>query len=1644
MIKSRIILRVFFIVALIFILAWISARAEQQGDFSYSLQGNEATITGYTGLDQVVTLPSVVGDSGQYPVVAVGDHAFADLNTITRVIIPNSVITVGSNAWQNGHPDLVIECVDWNVSVMEYALANGIDCQADNIFISKTGQLNAVPGKNYDGTADPLTIPQGVIKIGDNEVFSQGSFTQVALPTTLTQIGYKAFYQSDLESVNLPDNVTSVASQAFGSCPSLTSFNIPAAVSSWGNGVWGGSQALTNITVAGGNPNLSAANGMLFNKNQTILYEYPAVTGIFTPPAGVTAIRANCFYQNPGITGFVSNEVSTIEDEAFHSCSNLESVYLSPQLGSLGRSLFNSSTLTDLIIANDSINIDPTAFDGAGNIQNVWCNAGSNAASYDDDKASRPIEITDAPTDSRLKIGETVTLGWTEAADFTALNTYQPSSVAWSSSDEAVATVEASTGLVTAVSTGTVQISAAREDGLKAVVGLQIENPVIIAGITPDTGYSDSDFVTNATEFMVVGETLPGAVVELYAAGSANNPAIVATADENGIFALSVDATTDFGGIENMITSFTAQTTIAETGYSSNPIAVTVDTITPSYQVSPQFGASDVELYTTVVLTFDEAVRLHNPSQDLSTEYLNTTGQTSDPDDDVFDIDLYQPGGFGYVKIKDIAASYLADDNRMTFNITPKNGPFFPRGNYNSKYRFNITQVEDDAGNIRGGFTDFTVTDVNDITLVQVEVITSLTGMASEVTNNEVHLAFPEFDLAQTEIIDELKTLKGNYDTYQNTLIAGGGDYSQYAGVILRVWADAEYQNFYLGESFYAREWNRTGSISGTVDGKSYVDICVRVAYDDGESWQKTSESSAAANRNEYTIVFEKNNGTVVSTERFVLTMAHDLAAPAGYQVAFDQPHVNLDNQEAVSFALSNAEENTTIHYTIRDNDDTTPDVTGEQAVGSSEITVDNLDLSSLADGWLYFDISLKDAAGNMGGSIKPTIMKDTSSPTVVISTEAGSPVFTKTIPVNVEFSESVSGFDIDDITVSSGYVSYLDGSDESYYIEVTPEEVTHIALLTVDIAENVCVDSRGNPNLAASQLAINYMTNEQPRVIKDIDDILDAQVDETLTFDLAEHFTDDDGDELVYQVCSSAEFEVMSKGGSCEDIIGELNGTIWSCTLDEDDLNITYTVKFSVTDNKSEPAMITFSLRAPGTIDFNLKKTNVTTYNGSDGTITIEVVDGESFYQYSKDGGKTWQSTNVFTDLLAGEYQIKVRDEYNTFIESEIHSVTITHPDKPSSSSGSSPQPKEKHQVELALEKASKNEQGIISAKVEQREQNYQGHYSQNIPNSYFSGEQKVLEIATPVANVSVPSNMFTEKVSGRIDFTVKEVDKQELSPEVRALIGDKKIIDVNLQINRKQQKWSSKDVEIEIAIPYTPTAAESENTDSIIAYYLSPEEEIIPITLSEYDLERGAVVFKTSHFSKYGIMVIDKMFTDIANYQWAHKAITSMTARGVIKGSSPNTFSPEATATRADMVIFVNRFFGITGEAGESFNDVVAGKYYYNEIAAAQQAGILVGIAAEAFQPEEPISRQDMMVLIKNALDYAGMTGKLTMVSGKTLSDFDDSYLVADYAREEVDYLIHRTIVGGYNNRISPKQHTTRADVIAILYKLLLALQS
>ena len=222
------------------------------------------------------------------------------------------------------------------------------------------GELVIPTNVEYEGTQYSVT------SIGNDAFAYCSGLTSIDIPNSVTSIGISAFvYCSGLTSIDIPNSVTSIGISAFFSCTGLTSVTIPNSVKSIGFGLFEGCSNLIKINVNENNTNYSSIDGVLFNKSQTELIQYPGgKQGSYAIPNSVTSIGRSAFWECHGLTSVtIPNSVTNIGYGVFYNCTRLTSVTIPNSVTSIGNVAFGRcSGLTSIDIPSSVTSIGNDAF----------------------------------------------------------------------------------------------------------------------------------------------------------------------------------------------------------------------------------------------------------------------------------------------------------------------------------------------------------------------------------------------------------------------------------------------------------------------------------------------------------------------------------------------------------------------------------------------------------------------------------------------------------------------------------------------------------------------------------------------------------------------------------------------------------------------------------------------------------------------------------------------------------------------------------------------------------------------------------------------------------------------------------------------------------------------------------------------------------------------------------------------------------------------------------------------------------------------------------------------------------------------------------------------------------------------------------
>ncbi len=292
-------------------------------------------------------------------VTTIGSYAFSDCNKLTSVTIPDSVIYIGDHAFSSC--DKLSYNVKDNVKYLgnsenNYLVACRIIDNKETTLVLDTNckVIHSSAFSNYN-SLEEIWVGNSLTCIGDSAFYYCNSLTRMNILGSIGRIG-----------VNLPNSVISIGEKAFYYCSSLTSITMPNSVTSVGDGAFSDCNKLTKIEVDENNENYKSIDGSLYSKDGTVLIQY--ATGKneanVTIPNSVTSIGAYAFYSYYKLTSVtIPDSVTSIGYYAFSYCNRLTSVTIPDSVTSIGYyAFYYCNKLTSVTIPDSVIYIGDHAF----------------------------------------------------------------------------------------------------------------------------------------------------------------------------------------------------------------------------------------------------------------------------------------------------------------------------------------------------------------------------------------------------------------------------------------------------------------------------------------------------------------------------------------------------------------------------------------------------------------------------------------------------------------------------------------------------------------------------------------------------------------------------------------------------------------------------------------------------------------------------------------------------------------------------------------------------------------------------------------------------------------------------------------------------------------------------------------------------------------------------------------------------------------------------------------------------------------------------------------------------------------------------------------------------------------------------------
>jgi len=421
-------------------------RGEAECEFTFTHYAGEGlAVASYEGESSEITIPRLLNDTMAWTVTVIADGAFQNNTNLTSVTMTDGLCKIGSNAFGGCTsltsvvlPESILDisdsafadCPNLVATVVEGTNAHSY-CVSFDIPYLLTPTLRYEYVDNGDGTATItgftgnemyVDLPEeiaGLTVTGIGErAFADSAVSQliwkVYMHDAITSIGKEAFQGLRIESIDIPNSVTSIGDRAFSGCTRLDNVTIPESVTSIGGAAFAECTSLTtlrlpaNVTSIGGTlvdtgiypilPQADCPTVRAFIDNDTDAHyfvvegheqiclhagkdeegtafievdrvDYTLAEAVI--PEGVTAIGWDSFMDHPSLTSVVMpDSVTRMEYSTFARCPVLEKIKLSANLTVIPSYAFEDCVALKHIEIPEGVEvISSYVFDGCTNLE---------------------------------------------------------------------------------------------------------------------------------------------------------------------------------------------------------------------------------------------------------------------------------------------------------------------------------------------------------------------------------------------------------------------------------------------------------------------------------------------------------------------------------------------------------------------------------------------------------------------------------------------------------------------------------------------------------------------------------------------------------------------------------------------------------------------------------------------------------------------------------------------------------------------------------------------------------------------------------------------------------------------------------------------------------------------------------------------------------------------------------------------------------------------------------------------------------------------------------------------------------------------------------------------------------------------------
>lgn len=269
-----------------------------------------------------------------------------------------------------------------------------------------------------------------------------------------------------------------------------------------------------------------------------------------------------------------------------------------------------------------------------------------------------------------------------------------------------------------------------------------------------------------------------------------------------------------------------------------------------------------------------------------------------------------------------------------------------------------------------------------------------------------------------------------------------------------------------------------------------------------------------------------------------------------------------------------------------------------------------------------------------------------------------------------------------------------------------------------------------------------------------------------------------------------------------------------------------------------------------------------------------------------------------------------------------------------------------------------------------------------------------------------------------------------------------NQRLVDKVYIVNKNMDGALEKPMALSFAVNLKTTKLTNER---LALYYLDAKTNTwLELPGVAVDLVKGTVTGSSKLFTEYAVLAVplaeavpvvvptvpvisNPSFSDLSNH-WAAEKVAALVAKKAIAGYPDGSFRPDAPITRAEFIAVLVKAQGMKGYQDMSFPDL-EGHWAKEVIRIGYASGAVSGYGDGMFRPDDPITREQMAVMVDRTLRYASELAPLTV------TDQDE---ISSWALGPIRRILSFKVMNGYpDNTFRPGALATRAEAVAVILK-------